>query len=114
MAATHLDLFRSGNAGSAQLSRVRLNVPDPDIETFLVDTETWVRARSGGVSTYDAPQPSWRGPAWRLPAKTTIPAGIEIRSDAPGHWMWEAARDMPLDEYVAALEQINVLFARHP
>lgn len=110
-AATHTDLYRSGNAGSAQLSRLRLNIANSDVETYRIGAEVWVRAGTGGVSTFDRPQ-AWRGPTWRLPAGTDLPDELVLRSDISGHWTVEPARDMRLSEYEAALETLNARFVR--
>lgn len=110
-AATQIDLFRSGNSGSAQMARVRLTGADPDVEVFLAAGDQWVRAGSGGVSTFETPQ-NWRGPTWILHAGSDIPDELVIRNDVPGHWMWEPSRDMLLADYVAALEKMNGWFVK--
>jgi hypothetical protein len=84
-----------------------------DIETYSdASGVIWVRANSGGASTWQTPDPNWRGPAWRLPARTTISDELVLKNDEPGHWVWEPSRDMPLADYQAALEQVNDLFRR--
>ena len=116
MGATQIDLFRSGNATSAQLARLRLHptVPDPDVETYTdpSSSDEWVKASSGGVSTWEQIDPSWRGRPWRLPYGAQYPDELRLSTDAPGHWLWEPSRDMPLAEYVAALEAVNAQFQR--
>jgi len=109
---TRIDLFRSGNASSAQLSRPRVDLPNPDLEIFLVSSVVWVRAGTGGVSTWERPSPTWRGRTWRLPAGVPIPDELVVTNDMPGHWLWEPSRDMPLAQYVSALESVNAHFIR--
>lgn len=72
----------------------------------------WVKANTGGVSTWDTPNAAWRGPTWRLPLGSQYPDELLPTNDAPGHWSWEPSRDMLLVEYVTALEAVNALFVK--
>jgi hypothetical protein len=111
MGVTSIDLFRSGNASSARLSSPRLAGADPDVETYAHPSgDRWVRANTGGVSTWDVPEPAWRGKVWRLAAGSGFPDELVLNNDGPGHWAWEPSRDMPLADYLAALQAVNVLF----
>jgi hypothetical protein len=116
MGRTQLELFRSGNANSARLHMLRLpsNHPRPEIETFIeaATGDEWVRANTGGASTDEAADPNWRGPAHRLPAGTDYPDELGLTLDGPGHWLWEPSRDMPLVDYVNALETVNGHFQK--
>jgi hypothetical protein len=116
MARTRVELFRSGKRNSATMHNVRLpgKHPRPEIETF-VDPKTgdeWVKANTGGVSTEEAVDPDWLGPPHRLPSGTEIPAELVLTPDGPSHWLWEPAQDMPLADYINALETVNGLFEK--
>ena len=82
-----MDLFRSGNATSACLDKVRVTPhPDPDVD-IQVDGlgRSWVEANGEGVSSFEAIQPHWSKP-WRLPAGSYYSTCLELVSDVPGHW----------------------------
>jgi len=116
MAATKVELFRSGNRSSANLHKPRLpgKHPRPEIDTFT-DPKTgdeWVRANTGGVSTDEEVDPDWLGTPHRLPADITIPDELVLTPDGPGHWLWEPSKDMPLIDYLHALETINGQFEK--
>jgi hypothetical protein len=114
MGVTTIDLYRSGNAGSARLDRVRVQPGNSDVDLFLdpATGEMWVLAANGeGVSTWDAVDPTWRGKPWRLPMGSVYPDSLRVWSNGvPGHWAWAPARTMLLSEYVAALATVTPLF----
>jgi hypothetical protein len=86
-AATPVDLYRSGNASSANMHRVRLQ-PPMDVQVYTDSrSELWVKAFSGGVSTWDAPDPTWSGKVWRAPAGSPVPVGLAVWTDGGGHWL---------------------------
>lgn len=112
VARTALELYRSGNSGSACMHKVRLTPPsDVDCYTGL-GGEVWVKGLSGGISTWDAPVPTWSGKVWRAPAGAAIPAGLAVWTDGGGHWLWSPAVDMLYVDYREALEAANMLFNR--
>ena len=114
MGITSLDLFRSGNASTAGLERVRINGRDPDVDTFA-DPATgviWVRANGKGASTVDAPDPTWTGKVWRLAKGSPFSNTLIVWNDDPGHWAWAPAVDMPLADYVGYLTAASVLFVK--
>jgi hypothetical protein len=111
MGITPLDLFRSGNASGPRLDRVRINIADPDVDTYVDQAgTTWVVANGKGVSSWDAPDPSWRGKPWRLPRGETYSDLLLLWNDDPGHWTWVAAADMPLVDYEEALRVVGAKF----
>jgi hypothetical protein len=69
---------------------------------------------SGGVSTGETTPVLTRTSerAWYINAGETIPPELSINEDPPGsgHWLWEAAYDMPFVDYVLALSSVNTLF----
>ena len=110
MGATPIDLYRMGNASGPQMDKIRLKEPDPDIDhETRVSGIVWVRANSGGVSTWETPKAGLRGKAWRIPAGTAFSDRLRLWSDLPaeGHWVWEPMQDMPLTEFVSDLAAVN-------
>lgn len=104
MGKTPEDLYRSGNATSPNLDRVRITGPDRDVDHYADQSgQVWVEANGKGVSTSTAPDPSWRGRPWRLPAGSSYPDELLVWPDEPGHYAWVPARDMRLEDYKAAL-----------
>jgi hypothetical protein len=75
-------------------------------------SELWVKAFSGGVSTWDAPDPTWSGKVWRAPAGSPVPVGLMVWTDGGGHWLWGPAVDMRYSDCCQALEHANALFSR--
>lgn len=87
---------------------VRIKMPNPDIDTFTdVNGEVWVRAGTGGVSTYETPNNGLRGKAWLIPVGTPYSDRLQVWSDEPGHWMWEPVNDMLLTEYKICLAAVH-------
>jgi hypothetical protein len=110
MGVTTVDLYRSGNASGPCMHKVRL-APLPDVDHYTdVHGHVWVKAGTGGISTFETPAPNWRGKAWRLRAGATHPASLRVWSDSPGHWLWEPANDMRLSDFCRDLESMNALF----
>jgi hypothetical protein len=102
---TTVDLYRMGNATSARLDHVR---PD-DIAHFTSDGVVWVRAGTGGVSTFDATEKR-RGRWWWLAAGYEDGPRLLVWNDHGGHWSWEPVHDMPLDDYRVELAAANLAF----
>jgi hypothetical protein len=117
MGVTTADLFRNGNAAHARLTDLRLpstHPADPDVDTYVNPTskDEWVSATNGkGASCWNAKDSGWRKP-WRLPANTVYPDCLRPWNDdvPPGHWSWAPAYDMPLADFIAALDVVNKQF----
>jgi hypothetical protein len=107
MPETTTDLYRRGSASSPRLDHVRVG---KDIEAFERDSMLWVRARSGGVSTFSrlAFGQHW----WRLPQGYSYPDTLDVVNDYGHHYSWEPNVDMPLAEYVALLVAVHPHFIR--
>jgi hypothetical protein len=120
MGTTTVDLFRSGHSKHARLIEVRCahdpanQGRDPDVDSY-VDPKTqdiWVSAVQGnGASSWDILRQGWRKP-WRLSAGETYPDSLRLWNDdnPKGHWTWAPSSDMPLSDYVAALEIVQKKF----
>jgi hypothetical protein len=102
---TPVDLYRNGNSQNARMDHVRA----ADITISQINGVDWVCAAPGdGVSTFEGSQ--GRGRLWHLPKGTPIPPSLVVRNDYTGHWVWEPAQDMPLDDYRAALSSLHPHF----
>ncbi|MGO8916520.1 MAG: hypothetical protein ACLQJR_11500 [Stellaceae bacterium] len=109
MATTAVDLFRAGNAGSARLDRVRSS----DLTIYKIGVVDWVKSGTGGMSTWDAIDPTLNGPWWRLPAGTDYnDIALVLVNDQGNHWSWEPRFDMELAAYQNALAAVNMKFIR--
>ena len=104
--STRVDLYRLGNSSSPRMDNVR----EKDVEMFERDGKTWVKARSGGVSTFS--KPSGKSNEWRLKKGTSFPSKLRVYNDHGDHWQWEPEVDMPLDDYLDLLRQVNRLFEK--
>jgi hypothetical protein len=71
----------------------------------------WVLAGTGGVSTFEAPTTAGKQ-WWILPAGHDHGTLFFVRKDEPGHWVWEPADDMPLDQFVGELAVSNRSFTK--
>ena len=112
MGVTSTDLYRSGNAASSRLDQFRVPPGAFDIDTYT-DSQgvVWVKANSGGVSTWEKPDVAW-SKTWRLPGGSNFSSDLRVWSDAPGHWLWEPMVDMQIQRYRDALTQASNLFVR--
>jgi hypothetical protein len=112
MGVTRVDLYRNGNAAGPRLHHVRTQIAVPDVD-IIIDAigDFWVLAASGkGVSSWEAPVPSWSKP-WRLSAGSTYPNSLRVWPDGvSGHWAWAPAHTMLLSDYIAALVAVTPLF----
>jgi hypothetical protein len=111
LGVTAVDLFRSGNATSPRLGHVRITgaVPDVDIVTDAMG-DVWVLANGKGVSTWDAPDPGWRGKPWLLPSGSPYSNKLVVWCDSPEHWLWQPANTMLLSKFIALLDAADAGF----
>lgn len=107
MGRTTTDLYRRGNALGPRLAHVRVS---KDVVTFLQNGIEFVRAHSGGVSTFSSPGPgrNW----WLLPAGSAYPDEISVLNDHGNHYNWEPNVDLPLVDFVALLGTVEPAFTR--
>lgn len=111
MGTTSVDLYRSGNAISANLDKVR-QPKDVDIGIDHQGNLLALAINGKGVSTWDQANPRWRV-AWHLPAGSYYDDQLLlVWEDNPGHWMWAPAADMIFGDYIATLRQVNGLFVK--
>ena len=112
-----LDLFRKGNSENARLDNVRFGQDriakglPVDASTFIRDSDVWVEAHKGGISTFDRPlstEKNW----WRIPAGLEFPPELIVRRDHTSHdgrthYSISPAYDMPLTSYRSALASLH-------
>jgi len=96
---TTTDLYRLGNASSPKMDNVR----DNDIKSYTVDGVQWVRAGTGGISTF-SDRPSGRN-CWLLVSGSPIPVDLTVINDHGDHWSWAPRFDMTLDDYKNELNE---------
>lgn len=102
MPETTTDLYRRGSASSPRMDHVRVG---KDIYSFESDGMLWVRARSGGVSTFS--KQGFGQHWWRLPRGYIYPDILYVVNDHGNHYNGEPNVDMPLAEYVALLAAVH-------
>ena len=107
MAWTTTNLYRRGNALGPRLTHVRLG---KDIVTFFQNGIEFVRAHSGGISTFSSQGHgrNW----WVLPAGSEYPDEISVINDHGNHYNWEPNVDSPLSDFLALLAAVEPAFAR--
>lgn len=115
MGVTTTDLYRSGNSRGPYLSRLRLadtHPDEPDVETESdASGNVSVKANSGGVSVWEAPDNNW-SKVWMLPAGSSYLPGLLVWCDSAPHWLISPDGDMPLSTFVAALDVLASGFVR--
>jgi hypothetical protein len=120
MAMTPKVLFRRDPLAGPEMQRIRwIPVRPHYVRDVAVRLERpsgilLVLAGSGGASTNEQPPYITSSQkAWQIQSGVTIPAELSI-DESPlgsGHWIWQAARDMPFVDYEAALISVNGLFS---
>ena len=104
---TPIALFGRGNVTSPRLDHVRAGI---DVAAFVREGIEWVVSESGGVSTFARNPPPGNGRVWVLDAGSDYPDILVLNDDHGDHWMWEAAVDMPVSDYRAALYDLGRRF----
>ena len=75
-----------------------------------VDDQGFVAPNTGGVSTFEQPNPekNW----WKFPSAATAPSQIAIVNDSPKHWSWQPAVKMKLEDYKQRLASSHPRFEK--
>jgi hypothetical protein len=107
MPETTIDLYRRGSSSSPRLDHVRVG---KDIDSFERDSMLWVRARSGGVSTFS--RPGFGQHWWRLPQGYIYPEALYVVNDHGNHYNWEPNVDMSLANYIMLLAAVHPYFIK--
>jgi hypothetical protein len=99
---TSKDLYRSGRGSDPALDNVR-----PGKEFTAGDDGSEI-LRPGqnppnGLSTFESINGA--GKWWKLPAGSSIPDGLRLVNDEPGHWAWEPTSPMLRSDYIDLVMQ---------
>jgi hypothetical protein len=120
-----IDLFRMGNAGGPRLDRVRLG-KDVGFKDVVLPSGVTKRMVSpdGGVSTFDAKNPTLTGVWWKIPAGVRLPETIRVTKDhgawnqAAGcritHYSFRPSRVMTIEEYAEGLRDVATSAVQEP
>lgn len=107
MPLTKTNLYRLGNATSPRLNNVRVGI---DILTYENNGVAWVRANSGGVSTFS--QASGNKNEWRLNSGYPYSFNLNVVNDHGNHYNWQPNQDMPLTDFITLLTAVNPAFTK--
>jgi hypothetical protein len=84
-----------------------------DVTIYTNSGVDWVKATTGGISTYEKIDPTLNGRWWRLPKGSAYDDRVlAVVNDQGDHWSWEPVHDMPLASYRAALAAVNARFIK--
>ena len=127
-------VYRQGKKDDPRLARIRYKEDDRpeqvfnrrlnqhlpktvEIITYRHASDTWVLARSGGVSLFDGPASNLRlgknDRWWILTRRAKLPEGLviakdkQVRSDGLYHYAIQPDRDMPVREFQEKLRKLE-------
>jgi hypothetical protein len=101
------DVYRMGNAKTHRMSVIRQD----EVITMEIKGVTIVIANNNGVSVWTKEgiiEKGLTGYAWLITTGTSLPTGLKLVNDTPGHYMLAPVRNMPLDTYKGLLEEMGV------
>jgi len=110
---TTVALYRLGNGSGPRLDAVRsmkTGHAKDDVVVFGKDGKHWVKAGSGGISTFSTAQR--KKDEWVLNRGASYPETLKLVNDHGSHWSWEPSADMPLDDYKTALHAVGAHFKK--
>jgi hypothetical protein len=81
-----------------------------DISVYQYLGSTWVKAHSGGVSTFS--RQGWGKNWWELESEYEYPDDLLVINDHGTHYSWEPNKDMPLSTYKNLLATVNQAFTK--
>ncbi|TMJ87940.1 MAG: hypothetical protein E6G79_03360 [Alphaproteobacteria bacterium] len=110
MGTTTTGLYRRGNSTSLRMDHVRTG-PNGDLTVQNRNADDWVIGKSGGVSCFDYTPTPGTGREWTLVKGSTYSDDLYLRDDQNGHWSWEPAVDMKLEDFKDLLRRIGRNFA---
>lgn len=112
MAKTPCDLYRAGGVNAGPKME---NVRPGDVTIFTRNSADYVKARSGGVSTWDSPDPTLGGRWWVMEKDADYDDNLLfLNPDGTGHYAWEPNVDMLVSDYEAILARLNGKFRLVP
>lgn len=101
------DVFRMGNSEKHRMAVIRQD----EVNTTVIKGVTMVIANNNGISVWTKEgiiEKGLTGYAWLIKAGTSLPIGLKLVNDTPGHYMLAPARNMPLDAYKGLLEEMGI------
>lgn len=101
------DVYRIGNSASHRISVVRQD----EVQTTVIKGVTIVIANNNGISVWTKEgivEKGLTGYAWLIKANTSLPFGLKLVNDTPGHYMLAPVKNMPLDTYKGLLEEMGM------
>ncbi len=101
------DVYRMGNATTHRMSVIRRD----EISTTEIKGVPVVIANNNGVSVWTKEgiiEKGLTGYAWLIKTGASVPIGLKLVSDTPGHYMLAPIRNMPLDVYKGLLEEMGI------
>lgn len=100
------DLFRLGNSSGPRLTNIRR---PKDVDTIDMNGITMVISNGKGISLTTKERlekAQMSGWVWKIARGTSMPLGLKLVNDRPGHYSIIPAGNMPLDEYVGLLSKL--------
>ncbi|MCI0504502.1 MAG: hypothetical protein L0Z73_00185 [Gammaproteobacteria bacterium] len=101
------DVYRMGNSTTHRMSVIRQD----EILTMQMKGVTMVVANNNGVSVWTKEgiiEKQLTGYAWLIKTGTSLPNGLRLVNDTPGHYMLAPIKNMPIDTYKGLLEEIGL------
>ncbi|WP_018274643.1 hypothetical protein WKI13_06280 [Teredinibacter turnerae] len=100
------DLYRLGNSSGPRLTNVRR---PKDVDTTEINGITVVIANGKGISLStkerldNTAMSDW---VWKIGKGVTVPTGLKLLNDRPGHYSICPVSNMPLDEFIGLLSKL--------
>lgn len=101
------DVYRMGNSTTHRMPVIRQD----EVITMAIKGVTIVIANNTGVSVWTKEgiiEKGLTGYAWLINTGTSLPVGLKLVNDTPGHYMLAPVRNMPLDTYKGLLEEMGM------
>lgn len=101
------DVYRMGNATSHRMTVIRQD----EVITTQIKGVTIVVANNTGISVWTKEgviEKGLTGYAWLINAGVSLPIGLKLVNDTPGHYMLAPVQNMPLDTYKGLLEEMGM------
>lgn len=100
------DLYRLGNSSGPRLTNVRR---PKDVDTTEINGITVVIANGKGISLSTKERldnTAMSGWVWKISKGVTVPTGLKLLNDRPGHYSICPVSNMPLDEFIGLLSKL--------
>ena len=101
------DVYRMGNSTNHRMAVIRQD----EVTTTVIKGVTIVIANNNGVSVWTKEgiiEKGLTGYAWLIKTGATLPIGLKLVNDTPGHYMLAPVRNLPLDTYKGLLEEMGM------